>query len=140
MPLVSLQPGEVARDVEGVREGTSVTLSPGNWTDVTDAELVKLRSHPVVGSRLLAMHTEPFAAAVKQELKALRKTADELVEKFNQHTNVVTPPPGPPKSHPPASPAPAGMKAVHTPPPAPEAKTPAKSPKKGKTNAPGQPS
>jgi hypothetical protein len=53
---VSLLPGEMTRDISGLRP-ESITLKYGSWVDISEAELKALLSDPVLAPKLSVIQT-----------------------------------------------------------------------------------
>lgn len=78
MPLVTLRAGEMVRDVEGLRD-SSISLRPGTWVEMTEEEVKRMESDPILAPRLLIhRNLEPTGAYVKVE--RARAPEPELVE------------------------------------------------------------
>lgn len=73
MLLVGLKPGEMSRDVEGLR-ASSVTLSESSWVELSEAELATLKANPILEPRLVVIEV----ADHKPTDKPLGKPVQEL--------------------------------------------------------------
>lgn len=71
MVLVALTPGEMPRDISGIRP-KGFTLRPGSWTEVTKAEADALMADPLLAPRLVLMET-PEAAPAPAPSKKTKK-------------------------------------------------------------------